>query len=133
MSIEDQFDVAAQDRQAEAAKAARLSTLGQAILATPELVAAAAALEAEVPEVPGKMDQEPEVSMVCEAHPNLEWPHDDCPGPGMPPTAVGTALTREHVQIGDVIEWEGLNLRVTGFDSYGVAMTEPGHLSVSSG
>jgi hypothetical protein len=20
---------------------------------------------------------------ICEAHPNLPWPHDDCPGPGM--------------------------------------------------
>jgi hypothetical protein len=20
---------------------------------------------------------------VCEEHPDLEWPHDDCPGPGM--------------------------------------------------
>ena len=24
--------------------------------------------------------------MVCEAHPWLEWPHDDCAGPGMPPS-----------------------------------------------
>lgn len=22
---------------------------------------------------------------VCEEHPNLIWPHEDCPGPGMPP------------------------------------------------
>ncbi len=22
--------------------------------------------------------------MACEAHPALVWPHDDCPGPGMP-------------------------------------------------
>ena len=22
---------------------------------------------------------------ICEAHPALEWPHDDCSGPGMPP------------------------------------------------
>jgi hypothetical protein len=21
---------------------------------------------------------------VCEEHPHLPWPHDDCPGPGMP-------------------------------------------------
>lgn len=21
---------------------------------------------------------------VCEEHPDREWPHDDCPGPGMP-------------------------------------------------
>ena len=21
---------------------------------------------------------------VCEAHPDLGWPHGDCPGPGMP-------------------------------------------------
>lgn len=21
---------------------------------------------------------------VCEQHPDLEWPHDDCEGPGMP-------------------------------------------------
>jgi hypothetical protein len=26
----------------------------------------------------------PILDMVCEAHPWLEWPHDDCPGPGMP-------------------------------------------------
>lgn len=23
--------------------------------------------------------------MVCEQHPNTEWPHGDCAGPGMPP------------------------------------------------
>ena len=22
--------------------------------------------------------------VICEAHPAREWPHDDCPGPGMP-------------------------------------------------
>jgi hypothetical protein len=22
---------------------------------------------------------------VCERHPDKPWPHDDCPGPGMPP------------------------------------------------
>lgn len=22
--------------------------------------------------------------MICEAHPDYLWPHDDCPGPGMP-------------------------------------------------
>ncbi len=22
--------------------------------------------------------------MICEAHPYLRWPHDDCSGPGMP-------------------------------------------------
>lgn len=21
---------------------------------------------------------------ICEEHPELPWPHDDCPGPGMP-------------------------------------------------
>jgi len=21
---------------------------------------------------------------ICEAHPDHPWPHDDCPGPGMP-------------------------------------------------
>ena len=26
-----------------------------------------------------------DVDMVCEKHPHLAWPHDDCPGPGMPP------------------------------------------------
>lgn len=26
--------------------------------------------------------------MVCEAHPDKEWPHDDCAGPGMPSFAV---------------------------------------------
>lgn len=24
--------------------------------------------------------------MICEGHPWLEWPHDSCPGPGMPST-----------------------------------------------
>ena len=38
----------------------------------------------EVPEEPkGKPD------MVCEEHPDLAWPHDDCPGPGMPPQVTG--------------------------------------------
>lgn len=45
MSIEDQFDVAAQDRRADAAKAA------------PDLTEKVA----EVPEVPGKVEQEPEI------------------------------------------------------------------------
>ena len=26
---------------------------------------------------------EAEGGMVCEQHPHLEWPHDDCAGPGM--------------------------------------------------
>ena len=71
MSLEDQFDVAAQDRRAAAARQPAEPT------------------EGEVPEVPGQVEQEPEVDMVCEAHPDREWPHDDCPGPGMPPRAVG--------------------------------------------
>lgn len=33
------------------------------------------AIEAEVGRLGG---------WVCEQHPHLEWPHDDCAGPGMP-------------------------------------------------
>jgi hypothetical protein len=27
---------------------------------------------------------DPEVIWMCEKHPNLEFEHDDCPGPGVP-------------------------------------------------
>lgn len=27
--------------------------------------------------------------MICETHPDLAWPHDDCAGPGCPPSARG--------------------------------------------
>lgn len=38
---------------------------------------------------------------MCEAHPGQEWPHGDCPGPGMPWMIVGreavlAALARPH-------------------------------------
>lgn len=40
--------------------------------------------------------------MICEAHPWLEWPHDDCPGPGCPPTAAMILMKRRErsLQIG---------------------------------
>lgn len=88
MSVEDQFDVAAQDRRADAAKKARTAPTydrdaGIAAADAVEqeriqadLFAKAKALEtladqieadalkaeAEVPEVPGKVDQEPELT-----------------------------------------------------------------------
>lgn len=34
-------------------------------------------------------------SMMCEAHPGREWPHDECPGPGMPWTVSGRTLIEE--------------------------------------
>ena len=35
--------------------------------------------------------------MICETHPWLEWPHDDCGGPGCPPSAaVGILHWRLH-------------------------------------
>ena len=30
--------------------------------------------------------------MICETHPWLEWPHDDCAGPGCPPSAAVSIL-----------------------------------------
>lgn len=106
--IEPQFDLAAQEAKGRAvtawqkAAAVDLEALQEAIKANlakkaKDLEALADQIEkegieaeqAEVPEVPGKVEQEPEVDMVCEAHPDREWPHDDCPGPGMPPRAVG--------------------------------------------
>ena len=33
-------------------------------------------------EIPPEYDSQP---MVCEKHPHLGWPHDDCPGPGISP------------------------------------------------
>ena len=32
-------------------------------------------------------DAFPSIDMTCEEHPWLEWPHEDCLGPGMPVTA----------------------------------------------
>lgn len=79
MSVEDQFDVAAQDRRAEAAKKARTAPpyvydrdavieaaklAGKLEALADEIEAEALAAEqaeAEVPEVPGKVDQEPEL------------------------------------------------------------------------
>ena len=42
------------------------------------------------------------VDMICEAHPWLEWPHDDCAGPGCPPSAAMTLMKRRErsLQIG---------------------------------
>lgn len=34
-------------------------------------------------------------SMMCEAHPGREWPHDECPGPGMPWVVSGRTLIEE--------------------------------------
>jgi hypothetical protein len=31
---------------------------------------------------------------ICEQHPALSWPHDECPGPGMPCDAPGCVLER---------------------------------------
>ena len=38
--------------------------------------------------IPAKIkDAFPSIDMTCEEHPWLEWPHEDCLGPGMPVTA----------------------------------------------
>jgi len=34
-------------------------------------------------------------SMMCEAHPGHEWPHDDCVGPGTPWVLSGRTLIEE--------------------------------------
>ena len=34
-------------------------------------------------------------SMMCETHPGREWPHGDCPGPGMPWVISGRTLIEE--------------------------------------
>lgn len=34
--------------------------------------------------------------MVCERHPDREWPHDGCPGPGMPGDPGGLRAEAEH-------------------------------------
>ena len=34
-------------------------------------------------------------SMMCECHPGREWPHEDCPGPGMPWVLRGRTLIEE--------------------------------------
>ena len=102
MSIEDQFDVAAQDRRAEAAKAARTQPPyvydRDAVIAAGDLARLARELEevadqieaeglaaeaaekkgeAEVPEVPGKVDQEPELPQ----DPAVAPPDPDAPKP----------------------------------------------------
>ncbi len=33
----------------------------------------------------------PQVRWVCEAHPDKDFPHDDCPGPGMPEAMLSSA------------------------------------------
>ena len=40
--------------------------------------------------------------MICEGHPWLEWPHDDCAGPGCPPSAAMTLMRQRErsLQIG---------------------------------
>ena len=40
--------------------------------------------------------------MICERHPWLEWPHDDCAGPGCPPAAAMVLMRRRErsLQIG---------------------------------
>lgn len=35
---------------------------------------------------------------ICEQHPELDWPHDDCAGPGMPKSAQVKALTYQRDQ-----------------------------------
>jgi hypothetical protein len=37
-------------------------------------------------------------SMMCEAHPGHEWPHDDCAGPGMPWILEGRTLITEALE-----------------------------------
>lgn len=44
----------------------------------------AAANQNQVP-VPNGTTAPAKPDMVCEQHPNTEWPHGDCAGPGMPP------------------------------------------------
>ena len=39
------------------------------------------------------------VHMTCEAHPWLEWPHEDCPGPGMPVSASLQVLKEQAEEI----------------------------------
>ncbi len=39
------------------------------------------------------------VHMTCEAHPWLEWPHDDCAGPGMPVSASLSVLAQHAEEI----------------------------------
>ena len=93
MSVEDQFDVAAQDRRAEAAKQARTVPPyvydRDAVIAAAELADKAKELEAiadqiekealeaeqaEVPEVPGAVDQEPELTPPDPDEPKPEGP-----------------------------------------------------------
>ncbi len=46
--------------------------------------------------------------MICEAHPTLEWPHDDCAGPGMPPIndplQLAWAIAHAHIATADRTE-----------------------------
>ena len=53
-------------------------------------------------------DAFPSIDMTCEEHPWLEWPHEDCLGPGMPVTA-SLAMLRscdaERAVVSAAIEW----------------------------
>ena len=40
-------------------------------------------------------------SMMCEAHPGKEWPHDDCAGPGMPWIVQGRTEIENMLSRGD--------------------------------
>lgn len=63
--------------------------------------------------VPLKPIAEVAGDLICELHPSLEWPHDDCPGPGMPMrNALGLLKRAEDalrkIASGDVAPREGL-------------------------
>lgn len=50
-------------------------------------------LNASVPISRGQKERfEVTMDMICEQHPWLEWPHDDCSGPGCPPAAAASIL-----------------------------------------
>jgi hypothetical protein len=76
MSIEDQFDVAAQDRRAEAARKELVAAL-RYVYDRDSVIEAAE----QVPEVPGKVEQEPELPQDPAAAP----PDPNAPAPPAPP------------------------------------------------
>ena len=55
-------------------------------------------------------DAFPSIDMTCEEHPWLEWPHEDCLGPGMPVTA-SLAMLRscdaERAVVSAAERWHG--------------------------
>ena len=51
-------------------------------------------------------------SMMCEAHPGREWPHDNCIGPGMPWVVTGRTLIEEMLSSSALMPDREMTVRV---------------------